>query len=314
MISLCIPTYNRIKDLKHCLNSIIGKFGDYPYEVIIADGGSKDGTIEYIKELNDEHIKLIEQRKLTGITKAFNESFKIAKGDYIYIGNDDTILFPEIFIKCCKLMDEHERIGLVAPKDQEPRHGNFPGVTLKLRNYWALLSKFHIFRASVLKEIGYYDENLRSYYTDDDSCLSVLTKGYTIAFSREVGMIHYRIPDQSVNIARATNQDSKNVEKELKYLKIKWEILKNVIDEYLKSSSFKRYKSLYCAHICSKIYHSKPLQHVVTKGLYDFLLERSVVFKDNKYDNLKDFYLAQRYPDEILSSSDKINKVKYKTW
>jgi len=300
MISLCIPTYNRIKDLKHCLNSIIGKFGDYPYEVIIADGGSKDGTIEYVKELNDEHIKLIEQGKLTGITKAFNESFKIAKGDYIYIGNDDTILFPEIFIKCCKLMNEHEQIGLVAPKDQEPRHGDFPSVTLKLRNYWALLSKFHIFRASVLKEIGYYDENLRSYYTDDDSCLSVLTKGYTIAFSREVGMIHYRIPDQDVNLARATNLNQEKVQKELSYLKNKWEKLRVATNDYLRSRPLGSRKALYCAHIASKAYHFKPLQHLITKRLYDFLLEQSVVFKDKKCDNLKDFYLAQKYPDELI--------------
>jgi len=300
MISLCIPTYNRLPDLKRCLNSIIGKFDGYPYEVIIADGGSKDGTIEYVKELNDDHVKLIEQGKLTGITKAYNESFRIADGDYIYIGNDDTILFPKIFIKACKLMDKYEQIGLVAPKDQETRHGNLPGVTLKLRQYWALLSKFHIFRASALKEINYYDEKLRSYYTDDDSCLSVLTSGYTIAFTREVGMIHYRIPDRSVNIARAKNQDSKNVEKELRYLKTKWKMLKNVIEEYLKSSSFKSYKSLYCAHICSKIYHSTPLQLVTSKGLYDFLLERSVVFKDKKYDKLDDFYLMQRYPEEII--------------
>lgn len=300
MISLCIPTYNRLADLKRCLDSIIGKFGDYPYEVIIADGGSNDGTIEYVKELNNNHIKLIEQGKLTGITKAYNESFKIAKGDYIYIGNDDTVLFPEIFIKSCKLMDKYEQIGLVAPKDQEPRHGNFPGVTLKLRNYWALLSKFHMFRASVLKEIGYYDENLRSYYTDDDSCLSVLTIGHTIAFTREVAMIHYRIPDQDVNLARAANLSREKVNKELSYLKNKWERLRVVTNEYLRSRPMSSRKALYCAHIASKAYHSKALQHLITKGLYDFLLKQSVVFKDENFDHLKDFYLIQKYPEEVI--------------
>ena len=300
MISLCIPTYNRISDLKRCLNSIIGKFGSYPYEIIIADGGSTDGTIEHLKDLNCEEIKLIEQGKLLGVTKAYNDSFKIAKGDYIYIGNDDTELIPEVFIKACNLMEKEEQIGLVAPKDQETRHGNLPGVTIKLRQYWALLSKFHIFRSSVLKEINYYDKNLRTYYTDDDSCLSVLAKGYTIAFTRNVGMIHYRIPDGSTNIARAANLDKSRFEIELKYLKNKWKYLKDELEDYLSSSSFKKRKSLYCAHICSKTYHSKMLQSLITKGVYDLLLEQSVVFKDKKFDNLKDFYIVQKYPDEVL--------------
>jgi len=74
MISLCVPTYNRINDLKRCIKSILNGFGEYPYEVIIADGGSTDGTIEYLKKLNDDHIKLIEHGKLMGITKAYNDS------------------------------------------------------------------------------------------------------------------------------------------------------------------------------------------------------------------------------------------------
>jgi GT2 family glycosyltransferase len=175
--------------------------------------------------LNSDNIKLIEREKLLGVTKDYNDSFNVAKGDYIYIGNDDTVLMPEVFIKSCNLMDKEEQIGLIAPKDQESIHGNLPGVTLKLRQYWALLSRFHIFRISVLKEINYYDKNFRTYYTDDDSCLSVLAKGYTIAFTRDVGMIHYRIPDQDINLARATNQDTTKLEKELKYLENKWKNL-----------------------------------------------------------------------------------------
>jgi len=302
MISLCIPTFNRYNDLKKCLDSILDKFDNYRYEVIIADGGSTDQTLDYIKNLDHPNIKLIEQGKLTGITKAYNESFKIAEGDYIYIGNDDTILFPKIFIKACKLMEEEEQIGLIGPKDQETRHGNLPGVTLKLRQYWALLTKFHIFKASVLKKINYYDENLRSYYTDDDSCLSVLSSGYTIAFTKEVGMIHNRIPDSDINIARATNEDKKNVQKELNYLKNKWRKLKENLEENLKGSNIKKRKSLYCAHVCSKAYHSDIMQKTIPKSIYDILLDQSVIFKDNRYDGLKDFYLVQRYPEDVIKS------------
>ena len=67
-ISFCIATYNRLPHLKCLLNSIFEGFGDYPYEVIVADGGSTDGSLEYMRNL--ANIKLIEQKKLTGAIKA----------------------------------------------------------------------------------------------------------------------------------------------------------------------------------------------------------------------------------------------------
>lgn len=63
MISICIPTYNRLPYLKQCFSSVFNGFGDYPYEVIIADGVSTDGTLEYPRGL--DNIKLIETGELT---------------------------------------------------------------------------------------------------------------------------------------------------------------------------------------------------------------------------------------------------------
>ena len=91
-ISLCIVTYNRLPHLKRLMESILSGFEDYPYELIVADGGSDDGTIEYLKNIGD--LKLIEQKKLTGTVKAFNECFKIAKHDYILPLSDDVTIIP----------------------------------------------------------------------------------------------------------------------------------------------------------------------------------------------------------------------------
>lgn len=300
MISLCIPTYNRLPYLKRCLDSIFTGFEDYPYEVVIADGGSTDGTLQYLDEIDNPNVKVIKQGELTGIVKAINLCFKQAKGEYMLNGNDDAIYFPKVLIKACELMDKEEQIGIVAPKDQEPRHGNLPGVTLKLRLYWALLCKFHIFRSSVLKKINYFDENFRSYYVDDDSCLSVLKMGYTIIFTKEVGMIHYRVPDINVNEARALNMNQEKGRRDVEYIHKKWEPLTKNIERYLQPHPIKKYKTMYFAHICSKAYHSKPLQRLITKRIYDLMLDQSVVFKDKKYTHLKDFYLPQKYPKEVL--------------
>ena len=299
MMSICIPTYNRLPDLKQLLTSIFMGFEgtDYPYEVIIADGGSTDGTLEYLRDL--DKIKLIEQGKLIGTVKAVNACLEIAKGDYIFTANDDFVIVPDVLIKCCKFMDREKQIGFVAPKIQEPRYGNLPGVTVK--KYWILLSKIGIFRASVLKEINYFDENYRTYYVDDDNFLSVMKLGYTTIFSREVGVIHYRVRDENINEARAINQDDRRVAKDHKHLIQKWFKLEENIEKYLNSYPSKKDRATFFTYICNKIYYSKSLAPIVPRWLYDWFLEKVIIFKDENYRNMNNFYLAQKYPKELIN-------------
>ena len=80
MLSLVIPTYNRLPHLKECINSFVEGIGNYPYEIIIPDGGSTDGTIEYLKNVDNDNIKLIEPiifesifKTHTGITETMHE-------------------------------------------------------------------------------------------------------------------------------------------------------------------------------------------------------------------------------------------------
>ena len=53
LVSVVIPTYNRLSILKKCLDSLenqilIDEFFDY--EVVIVDDGSTDGTIKWLEE------------------------------------------------------------------------------------------------------------------------------------------------------------------------------------------------------------------------------------------------------------------------
>jgi len=308
MITLCIPTFNRLPHLRECIESVLDKFGNYPYEVIVADGGSTDGTIEYLKELNRKEVVLIEQGKLTGITKAYNESFKISKGDYIFIGNDDIVLRPEVFVKACKLMDKEKQIGMVSAKTQEPRHGNLYGIPSRLRNYGMLLSYFHIFRRSVLMdEMNLFDENFRSYRIDIDSSLAVLKGGYTIISTKDVALVHNRVHDEDTNEARATNEQQIKKSKEDIYFEKKWEPIRNNVQNYLEKHSLEIQKSLFFNKICQTMYYADWMKPFVEKNnnfsskIFNWSLDHAVLFKDEKYDNLKDFHLAQKYPEEIIN-------------
>ncbi|MDR1678977.1 MAG: glycosyltransferase, partial [Prevotellaceae bacterium] len=59
MISVCIATYNGEKYIKEQLDSILCQLnlGD---EVIISDDGSTDKTLDVIKKINDDRIKIFE--------------------------------------------------------------------------------------------------------------------------------------------------------------------------------------------------------------------------------------------------------------
>lgn len=301
-ISICIPTYNRLPHLKRLLVSIFDGFGDYPYEVIIADGGSTDGTTEYLKKINN--IILIEQKELTGAVKAFNACFKLAKYDYIFWATDDFIILPEVLKKACNLMDDHKDIGLVAPKMQEPTVGNLPGVDLVIHSL--VLSKTYVCRTSILKEINYFDENFRMYGVDNDSCLSILNKGYTIIFTRDVGVIHNRLKDN----ASILTHKKEIIQKDRKYFKKKWASLDFNINKYLSLRFFKNYKYKllrFFSRGIKTLFYLKVDRFIPKNGnylikkIYDNLLRHYIFFEAKEYNNLKDFYLAQRFPKEILN-------------
>ena len=306
IISICIPTYNRLPFLKKLLDSFSDGFGGYPYEIVIADGGSTDGTIEFLK--GHDKVKLIEQGKLTGAIKACNACLKIAQGKYAFVVNDDMTIVPEVVKKSCELMDNKEQISLVIPKVYEPEFGHLHRVSLPTRFYWLIWGKSFIFRTSALKEINYFDEAYRIYSVESDSAFSILELGYTIIFTKDIGINHYRADDADKNKARSTNLDKDNINKERKYFDDKWGPLMTEVNNYLQNTPSKRKKAIFFRRLSSTMFYAKWLKPFVNANdkasmkMYDWLMERSIIFRDENYSHMKDFVLAQKLPDEILSS------------
>jgi glycosyltransferase involved in cell wall biosynthesis len=310
-ISICIPTYNRLPHLKELLFCIVKGFADYPYEIIIADGGSTDGTIDYVKKnyiKKTSNVTLIEQGELTGAVKACNECFKIAQSKYIFPISADFILKPAVIIKACNFLDREKQIGIVIPKVQNSTFGYLHEITLGISRYGIVWGKSFIFRTSVLKEMNLFDESFRTYHVESNASLSALIRGYTTIFTRETAIEHNRTPDTDEKVIQAVSLNKEKSLQETKYFREKWKRVEEEINEYLKNYPFKKYKSRLFRRICSTMYYAPWLQPWVRKfptlsmRLYDHFLDRIILFRDRKYDNLKDFFLPQRFPDEIISS------------
>lgn len=86
-ISIVTAAFNSAATIKDTIESVLSQ--DYPnIEYIVADGGSKDGTVEILKSYGDQ-IKWISEKD-SGIYDAMNKGVKMATGDAIgVVGSDD---------------------------------------------------------------------------------------------------------------------------------------------------------------------------------------------------------------------------------
>lgn len=116
-VAVVFGTYNRLEMLKRAVTSVRGAVGDLSYKMIIVDGGSTDGTKDWLRRQID--VELIEQEgPLTGAVRAFNLGFAAAvDGNYDFVAhlNDDAeIVTPGAIAIACAAMLADDKIGEVA--------------------------------------------------------------------------------------------------------------------------------------------------------------------------------------------------------
>lgn len=92
LISVIIPVYNGEKYIKRCINSLINQTYKN-IEIIIINDGSKDNSINIIKEISekDKRIIIIDKEN-QGVSIARNAGIEKASGDYImFVDVDDWV-------------------------------------------------------------------------------------------------------------------------------------------------------------------------------------------------------------------------------
>ena len=207
-VSILIVNWNGRKYLKNCLDSLIQLKTKCATEIIIVDNGSSDGSIEYITELNrrKKNITLLKNKKNLGFAHANNQGFNIAKGKYILFLNNDTIVNNDFLDILVKRIESDKLIAGVQPKilmmdspDRMDSSGSFftnIGFLYHRGHQQVANKKFFnvedeiftmkgacmLFKASVLKKVGVFDEDYFAYFEETDLCHRIWLAGYKILY------------------------------------------------------------------------------------------------------------------------------------
>lgn len=109
-LSVVSGTYNRFEMLKRMVYSVRSSAAGISYEIILVDGGSTDGTLEWARQQSD--VRLIEHGKLYGAIKAYNDGVALATGEYVVFSNDDLSFDKDALPLALTFVYEHPQTGI----------------------------------------------------------------------------------------------------------------------------------------------------------------------------------------------------------
>lgn len=162
----CITTYNRLRYLRECIETFLKtKNSNHEWTLIIADDGSNDGTINYLKKLFIENIPVIVifNRK-THITRQTNSLFEVCNYLNFDFGFkvDDDVLFKESGWddKYIEAWQKYNYDHLVY-HNQKCKWGKLKddkGDIISYMNANDSLGCFFTFTPKVFEKVGFFDE------------------------------------------------------------------------------------------------------------------------------------------------------------
>lgn len=118
LVSINLLSWNGKKYVDDCLSSVFNQ--TYPnLEVLVIDNGSKDGTIDCLKEINKKHKNLrivFIYPKNVGFAVAHNHLIQESKGEFVICLNQDVILDKDFIKQGIETFQQNDKISTVQGK------------------------------------------------------------------------------------------------------------------------------------------------------------------------------------------------------
>jgi GT2 family glycosyltransferase len=209
--SIIIPSYNGKEMLIDCIQSI-RDYTDLPYEIIVVDNGSNDGTVDFCLKEKITFISISENR---GSPFACNLGMRISSGDTLLLLNNDIVVSHNWLSNQLACLYSSEEIGIVGP------YSNYASGKQMLPSSYDNIQQFHdealkrnqpdsqlwqpiekivgsmcfLIKRKLFEKIGQLDEQFsQGHYEDDDYCYRARQAGYKLMLAGDVMIHHYDSP------------------------------------------------------------------------------------------------------------------------
>lgn len=197
-VTIIIPNYNGKHFLGPCLESL-SKQSCRDFEILVVDNHSTDGSIEFLNEHYPE-VRTILLDKNRGFSAAVNAGIRKARTPYVILLNNDTAADPHFVEELLGAVRQSPRIFSVSSKMIQLHHpelidsagdlytlvgwGICRGIGRPVQNYtkpdeiFSACAGASIYRRSVFRRIGYFDESHFAYLEDMDIGYRARIYGY----------------------------------------------------------------------------------------------------------------------------------------
>ncbi len=238
LVSIIISNFDGRKELEELLPSVFKTRLVGEYEVLLVDGNSTDGSLEYVRERFPQ-VKIIIDETNRGHSAGINMGLGASKGQFIALLDNDVVVEPEWLENSLKTFQRHPRAAAVQCKlisyydhtridsagGVMDRYGWFSergrlyGSPEEDRGQYDIeepifsgCSAALIVDKKALEKIDGFDEKFFICYNDADVCWRLRLQGYEILFAPDAIVYHKRnetfnrrLPRESLVMHRAKN-------------------------------------------------------------------------------------------------------------
>lgn len=194
-VSVVIPTYNRIKQLKNVLRALEKQtISLQDFEVVVVSDGSQDGTNEFLETIVTPLNLMPILQSNQGVATARNQGVANAQGRVILFIDDDVVPIPQLIMEHLRVHNETEDDVVVIGPMLSP-----PDFQLSPWTKWeqAMLVKQY----NAMME-GHWAPTARQFYTGNASLprhLLISSGGFDTAFLRAEDVeLAYRLAEKGV--------------------------------------------------------------------------------------------------------------------
>src|SRR5271163_3637950 len=218
-VAVVIVTWNRRELLRSCLQSLTRQQLNQPFEVVVVDNGSSDGSPEMVLDEFAEHpafrLKLVRNLENRGFCAANNQGFEASNSELVALLNNDAEAEPDWLRALTGAFEESREVGMAASKIlvyEDPRridkvgHLIYPDGQNRGRGTGELDQGQYdrveevlwpdgcaaMYRRSMLDQIGGFDEDFFAYADDAELGLRARMAGWKCLYVPGAVERHHR--------------------------------------------------------------------------------------------------------------------------